>query len=167
MQLITSRVGPWANACALDEHMCAAQVQFASVVPCGAYGEVFCLHTLSRAPRSPVSVREIRKKSTDWHRNLQSDFAIQEVCAHSSQSCHPCQSCRSCQCGQSRHCVSVFSLQSLLVWHCSISINCCVVHGQSNHSLKLNRISCFQLVQTFQEPSTTVTEGASLTHDRA
>ena len=63
--------------------------------------------------------------------------------------------------------VSVFSLQSLLVWHCSISINCCVVHGQSNHSLKLNRISYFQLVQTYQEPSTTVTEGVSLTHNKA
>ena len=43
------------------------------------------------------------KKLADWHRNLQSDVAIREICTHSSHSWHPCQSCRSCHWCRSCH----------------------------------------------------------------
>ena len=86
--------GPWANACASDDLVCAAREKYASVmraVRCSVFTPRR-VHDLGKL----MSVREInsnKKQSTDWQRHLQSDLAVHEICTVSFHSCHQCQSC--------------------------------------------------------------------------
>ena len=74
-----------------------------NICVCGARGEVFCLHSPTRARHSLMSVREIKKNNRLTGKEM-CIVAVQEICTHSFHSCHPCQSCPSCLCRRYCHC---------------------------------------------------------------